>query len=180
MDDERLIENVIDQIKEAQIKLGYAKETMRLYYPALSLSRLLNAGIEDDRELFKALEHDSAFDHTRLGKLTFALHETRIEVSVMPEGVEYVHRNIEASSFLVELIRLFQNVHGCSLDEIRRLFEKYDKEYICDKMPEGMDFDYVLYFKNKKIDKYYYYIKMEMGHTIYHRFTEADYQMLVQ
>lgn len=31
MNKDRLIENLTEQIKEAQLKLGYAKETIRLY-----------------------------------------------------------------------------------------------------------------------------------------------------
>ncbi len=72
---DRLTQNIIDQVKEGQLKLGYVKETVRLYYP-----------------------------------LT--------------------------------------------------------------------DFDYVLYYCNREIDEYYYCVKMEMGHTIYHRFTKEDYELL--
>ena len=38
---EALIQNMTDQIKEAQLKLGYARETMRLYYPLSSLNAML-------------------------------------------------------------------------------------------------------------------------------------------
>lgn len=41
MNTEKLIKNIIDQIKEAQIKLGFAKETTRLYYPVESLNAML-------------------------------------------------------------------------------------------------------------------------------------------
>ena len=41
------------------------------------------------------------------------------------------------------------------------------------------DFDYVLYFQDEEIDPYYYCIKMEMGHTVYHRFIKEDYEKLV-
>ncbi len=34
-------------------------------------------------------------------------------------------------------------------------------------------------FDDAEYDAYYYCVKMEMGHTIYHRFTKEDYQMLV-
>ena len=57
--------------------------------------------------------------------------------------------------------------------------EKYDPEYICEKMPAGSDFDYAIHFHNAEHDEYYYCIHMEMGHTIYHRFTEADYLALL-
>ena len=46
-------------------------------------------------------------------------------------------------------------------------------------MAPGTDFDYAVYFDDAEYDAYYYCVKMEMGHTIYHRFTKEDYQMLV-
>ena len=47
-------------------------------------------------------------------------------------------------------------------------------------MDPGTDFDYAVYFDDETYDAYYYCIKMEMGHTIYHRFTKEDYQKLVE
>ena len=38
MNRERLIKNMTDQVKEAQLKLGYAPETVRLYYPVQALA----------------------------------------------------------------------------------------------------------------------------------------------
>ena len=43
---EALIQNMTDQIKEAQLKLGYARETMRLYYPLSSLNAMLSSLIQ--------------------------------------------------------------------------------------------------------------------------------------
>ena len=34
MNVKRFIENIVEQIKEAQLKLGYVKEVIRLYYQA--------------------------------------------------------------------------------------------------------------------------------------------------
>lgn len=175
----RLTENIIDQIKEAQLKLGYAKETVRLYYPVESCNVLAGTDIEDARKLAAFLEENPAFTHTSLGRLRFTTHEGRIEVSVPPEGTKYVHEKIPAPAFLSDIIELFGTRHCCTLSDIKDVFEKYSKEYVCEKMPEGMDFDYVLYFKEKQIDPYYYCIKEEMGHTIYHRFTKEDYDALL-
>ena len=47
-----------------------------------------------------------------------------------------------------------------------------------EKKPEGSDFDEVLYFKDASVDAYYYCVKEEMGHTIYHRFTKEDMENL--
>ena len=46
-------------------------------------------------------------------------------------------------------------------------------------MPEGSDFDEALYFEDPSIDEYYYCVKEEMGHLIYHRFLKEDYQKLL-
>ena len=56
MDTDRLIENIIEQIKEAQIKLGYVKEVIRLYFPAASLSLLLQIPEESAEVLAEQLE----------------------------------------------------------------------------------------------------------------------------
>lgn len=177
---EKLIQNVKDQIKEAQIKLGYVEETVRLYYPAASLNLLLGINAESAEELKTFLETEPAFSDTGLGKLHFAVCDGRIELSVSPKGVEYVHREVENPAFLTELITFFQNHHTCTKEEICPLFCKYDKDYVCEKMPEGMDFDYVVYFRDGKVDPYYYCMKEEMGHTVYHRFMKEDYLELLR
>ena len=53
-----------DQVKEAQLKLGYAKETVRLYYPVDSLNTILGSNAKDDQEMLtllrKAFEEKSS------------------------------------------------------------------------------------------------------------------------
>ena len=124
MKQNQLIENMIDQIKEAQIKLGYARESVRLYYPVESLNRLMGTTARDGEEMKTFLESDPAFW------------------------------------------------------DICGVFARFSESYVCEKMPEGADFDYVLYFPDGRVDGYYYCIKEEMDHTIYHRFTEADFKAL--
>lgn len=167
-------------MKEAQIKLGYAKETVRLYYPVTSVNALTGTDIKDAKELVIQLENNSSFSDTKLGQIQFAVHGGRIEVSIPPEGAEYVHQEVPSPAFLTDMIELFGAHHNCTLKEVQDIFEKYSRNYMCEKMPEGMDFDYVLYFEDEKIDAYYYCIKEEMGHTIYHRFTKEDYQALME
>lgn len=175
MQTERFVKNMTDQVKELQIKLGYAKETVRLYYPISSLNALLGMSFSDDREgrkvLQKALEQE-------LQQYVFTIHENRMEVTISPEEAERIHLYEETSPFLQELVNLFQTNHHCSLEEICKVFASYPEEYVCEEMPEGTDFDYVIYFKDLSVDEYFYCIKMEMGHTIYHRFMKEDYEQL--
>lgn len=177
MNTERFLKNIMDQIKEAQLKLGYVKETVRLYYPAASLNGLLGTDCASAKELAVLLQHTFS-QETVLGTLQFHTHADRIEIGIPPEGAEYVYRKVETPAFLKELIELFQTRHSCSLEEIQEVFGHHGS-YVCERMPEGSDFDYVMYFENEAVDEYYYCIKMEMGHTIYHRFVKADYQNLI-
>ena len=51
MKQNKLKQNIIDQIKEAQIKIGYVKETVRLYYPAATLNTLMGTDKKNAEEL---------------------------------------------------------------------------------------------------------------------------------
>ena len=52
---EVLIKNIIDQVKEAQIKIGYARETVRLYYPVTSLNLMLGTNVKSGKEMVELL-----------------------------------------------------------------------------------------------------------------------------
>ncbi len=175
---QRLIKNIIDQIQESQIKLGYVKETIRLYYPVSSLNNLLDSEVKTTEEMVQRLTQEFSRT-TPLGDLKFSQHQGRIEISIPPEGGAYVHDQIKVPDFLQEIISFFQINHSSTIEEICRVFEKYNKDYVCMQMPESADFDYVIYFEHTSIDEYYYCIKMEMGHTISHRFLKADYEQLI-
>ena len=181
MNMQALIQNLKDQIKEAQLKQGYVKETIHFYYPPKTLDALIEEPALEEEELVKKLQEHA--NGSELGHLQFALRKEegqgRIEVNVPPEGAEYVNRAVKTNPFLADMIALFGNNHACSLEQIRSVFEQYSTEYVCQKMPESADFDYVLYFEDPQIDAYYYCVKKEMEHTIYHRFTQKDYEALL-
>lgn len=186
MNKNKLTENIIDQIKEAQIKLGYVKETVRLYYPVASLNALLGTSAETADEFLWLMKRDAGsskpsacLDDPVLGSLEFSEHGGRIEVKIPPEGAEYVHREVEEPQFLKAVIELFGTYHHCNLADVRAVFERFDRNYVCEKIPEEMGFDYVLYFPDGKTDAYYYCVKEEMDHTIYHRFTKEDFKALI-
>jgi len=76
------------------------------------------------------------------------------------------------------VIELFGTSHNPSVDDVCACFAEFSPDYVCCKIQDN-DFDYVLYFQDEEIDPYYYCIKMEMGHTVYHRFIKEDYEKLV-
>ena len=176
---DRFLDNMVEQIKEAQLKLGFEKEEIRLYFPAESLCSLLELPAMAGEELLELLEKEDAFSHTKLGPLSFSCRKNRMEVRISPSGVAYVHEKVPDPPFLFAIIRLFQEHHSLSIEKIRSLFENFNPDYVCEQMEPGTDFDYVLYFPDHTPDSWYYCIRMEMGHTIYHRFTEEDYRSLL-
>ena len=93
--------------------------------------------------------------------------------------IPHVHEQVPNPPFLESVIELFRNNHNLTIEEICACFAKFNEHYQCNKMEPGTDFDYVLYFPDHNPDSWYYCIKMEMEHTIYHRFTEADYYSFV-
>lgn len=52
-------------------------------------------------------------------------------------------------------------------------------EYYVEKMESETDFDHARHFADAKPELWHYCVKIEMGHVVYHRFTEADYRSLV-
>ena len=178
MNENGLIQNVIDQIKEAQLKLGYAEETIYLYFPLESLNGILQTNYKEEKGLLEALRQAPAFSESKLGKLSFRLHQKRIEIRILPQGARYVKECVPDPPFLKELIHMFSHSHALTIEEVKSCFEKFDDSYVCEEMSLGSEFDYVLYFKDTGIDSYRYCVKMEMGHAVYHRFTPADYERL--
>ena len=179
MEKERLIKNLTEQIKEAQLKLGYVRETIRLYFPVQSMCDILKTELVSGKELIALLEEEKEFEDTVLGKLNFTLcRGDRIEVCISAQGAVYVHEQVENPPFLERLIEMFQRNHRLTIEDICGFFAGFSKHYVCEKMEHGADFDYVLYFPDHHPDSWYYCVKIEMDHTIYHRFTEADYRLM--
>lgn len=204
MKKQRLIKNITDQIKEAQMKLGFVRESIRLYFPWDSFMVLLGetleeegAGIHSEDKLFpddgncseterkkqksrilNELNGSAGLGAGGLGQVSFRESRGRVEVTIPPEGAEYVHREISDPPFLKAVIELFGTSHNPSVDDVCACFAEFSPDYACCKIQDN-DFDYVLYFQDEEIDPYYYCIKMEMGHTVYHRFIKEDYEKLV-
>lgn len=176
----RFVDNMIEQIKEAQLKLGFVKESIRLYFPVESMCSLLQIKCGSGEELLSVLNEEKRFEDTVLGKIGFSLSKGRIEVRVSPDGAAYVHDCVSDPPFLAEIIDLFQKKHSLTIEEICACFAQFGENYVCEKMAPDAEFDYVLYFLDGKPDPWYYCVRMEMGHTIYHRFTEEDYRSLIR
>lgn len=168
-----LLQNLIDVVQEEQIKIGYRKEVVRLYYPAKSVNNLLGTD-EPSRVLMNLLKDFIVFSREKLGDIDFFLENERVCFVIPEVGAEYIHNKIGERSFLKELIKIISHCH-CGISEIEGVFKKHSESYRCNKVDHN-EFDYLLWFEDGKPDRYMYCIKFEGEHTIYHRFTRKDYE----
>lgn len=169
---EALENNIIDVIKEEQIKLGYREETLRLYYPMESINNLLGADLTIEK-LSEVLYEFCIYLKERFGGVEYYRNNTRYCFVIPPKGVTFVHEEVKDPIFLQEFIETISN-HNCSIEDILLVFHRYSDNVICDKVDNG-EFDYLIYFENGVPDAYRYCIKFEECHVIYHRYTYIDY-----
>jgi hypothetical protein len=174
-----MLEKVIcDAIKEEQIKLGYEKETIRLYYPMHSLAHILEEDITETGRMDEALAAFADRVQSKLGKVQISHDSDRYCILIPPTGAAYVNENYSNNPFLVTFIDTIRK-HDCTLDQILEVFHSFSDQVACEKS-ETDEFDYIIYFKDSLIDDYRYCIKFDYGHTSYHRFSVKDFEFLLE
>jgi hypothetical protein len=159
-------------MKEEQIKLGYRKEVVRLYYPIVSLNRFLGAslGIE---EMKKALREFCDSVQNRLGKIEVSNVEERFCFCLSPEVSEYIDTHTPHEGFLYDFIETVSR-HGVTMEEVIDQFRKYSDCVHIERVTHG-EFDFLIYFEDGQPDSFRYCLTDEGCHIIYHRFTIDDY-----
>ena len=170
----KLEKSISGILKEEQIKLGYRKEPVRLYYPLSSLNALL--GTDDNAQTMqKRLSAFSANMEGNYGHILISHEKERFCLEIPEKGSEYVHKREEIQDiFLAELIDKVRG-HGHAVQDVFNVFYKYSDQVHVERTENG-EFDYLVYFEDGKPDDYRYCFHMEGDHIIYHRFTPEDYQ----
>ncbi len=172
------LEKVIcDTIKEQQIKLGYEKETIRLYYPMSSLANILEEETTDSKLMDQYLAEFAKRSSDKLGTIQISHKADRYCIAIPPDGTSYVHENYPDNPFLEALIQVVRK-HDSTLEQLLKVFRSFS-EHVCCEKSEIDEFDYVIYFTQDTMDDYRYCIKFDEGHTVYHRFLQKDYENLM-
>jgi hypothetical protein len=169
----KLEQNICDVIKEEQIKLGYRKEVIRLYYPLMSLNRFLQAELNIE-QMQKVLPEFCHSVEDKLGKIEVSNKGERFCFCFPQEASEYIHTHTEHEGFLYDFIETVSR-HDVSIDDVLKQFKKYSDCVHIEKTAHD-EFDYLVYFENGKPDSFRYCLKDEGCHIIYHRFTPDDYR----
>lgn len=163
-----------DLLKEQQIKLGYFQGSSALFFPEKSFDHLL--GIADDDNI-KALRKERiaklrAIAEPTLGPLRITKLDERFRIEISAVGNAYVHENVEADEFTVDMVKLFSK-HHVSLEEVKDLFRKHDECYEFQAV-DGSGFEYIFSFHDLGKHPYYYLMHQDGEHMTYHRYLEID------
>lgn len=172
MNFKKLENNIVDLIEEQQLKLGYLKETVRLYYPLSSLNNFLKTSCNVD-EMREQLQYFGEKTKAHLGEIKVTNSGERFCIAVPPTGAEYVYNKLDKNGFLAQLIEVVRN-HGCTLEQVLQIFNKHSDKVHVEQMSNG-EFDYLIYFEEGVPDDYRYCITVEGEHVTYHRYTPEDY-----
>lgn len=169
----RLEKHLMELIKEEQCKLGYQKETIRLYYPLVSLNHLLHTAYNVE-QMQRNLQEYGKSGQSVLGELQVSHENERFCILIPPEGVEYVYLHTEKQDFLRDFIAAIRK-HSCTIEDIQEVFCNYSDNVHFERVEHG-EFDYLFYFKDGTPDEFRYCITDEGPHMIYHRFMPEDYR----
>lgn len=173
MNTNALIENLMDILKEAEIKIGYSEQPLSLYYPLDSLNHLLETNLAAE-EMLHTLQDAFSSDNQPLGAVTVSVDDTRFCFRIPESGVSHVHHTRQ-NPFLEEFISLIRST-SCTIDDILAVFHRYSDRVTVEKIEGNEEFEYLIYFTDGIPDRFWYCIQLEHGHAVYHRFTEWDYR----
>ena len=171
MNHEKLQKNLIDLIKEEQAKLGYRRESVRLYYPLQSLQHFYHCLDSADEMQTRLLDFSETVANT-LGAVEISRKGDRFCFVIPESGTEYVHTQMKENEFIRQLVELVGR-HHATMEQIRTLFEAQEAPCIITDM-DSEEFDVMIRFTEGD-DPYYYCFKDEGCHMIYHRFLPEDY-----
>ena len=120
------------------------------------------------------LQHLPETWQEKLGDVGVTAKKERFCFYIPEQGSVYVHEHEKPDEFIRELVELVGR-HGCTMQEIRKLFCKHSSHVECQKIENG-EFDWMFRFAEDEEDPYYYCFKDEGIHIIYHRFLPEDYR----
>lgn len=169
----QLGKNITDVIKEQQVKLGYRSESVYLFYPLISLNRLLgtDAGPEQMEDLLVSF---CMYAEPRLGGIGITRLEDRFCFVISPQGADWVHAHTDENEFIIAFVNTISR-HCVTMDEVLELFHRYSDAVRVEKV-DHPEYDYLVYFEKGDPDDYRYCLKSEGPHVTYHRYTPEDYQ----
>ena len=168
--------DLIDNILESSVKLGFADTSITFYYPETSLTELFECGKD---ELSYAVSEFRKIEKDKFGDIVFEElndEKRRYAVKVSAEGTEWVHANFKTSAFIEEFVKEIKRP-GNTLDDIAAFFRKFSTTAVISKNSPD---EWALSFGDDNVDPYVYHIEQNVFGLEYHRFTKAAYRNMME
>jgi hypothetical protein len=174
-----LEENIETTVFEGLLKLGYQdNESIRIYYDLDLLNHLLCTSFASNEDCLGHLKEFQVYVKERFQNIQILLVRNRFEFIIPTEALAYIYKKNENNLFLKEIIKTV-NSHDFTLQDILGIFERYSKDYICEEL-DNSEFQYVLYFKDGKPDKFKYCFSFDEMGGYYHRLLDFSYNKIMQ
>lgn len=190
MTTEFLRQHIFDTIKEWQMKIGSREESIRLYYPAVSLMNLLRL---EDEAGDKKPEGEAGFGgldgallifaqdaEPVLGKIRFSRQGERYCIEVPEKGCAYIADAVPEPEFLKRFLSVI-TAKDSTLEQIRACFRDFAGIHelgYTEEDKEGEGVGHVFYFSSAVPEPYIYCVEEDEFGLTYHRFTREDYEDL--
>lgn len=177
-----LEKHIIDTIREWHLKLGFDNENIQLYYPKDTIMGLLELSIDTPLDTLKEyLNEFKQYTFERLGNVNILYSKNQVCFDVSSEGGKYIAENVPEPVFLKEFLEILKDKSN-HLEQIRNFFIDYAKKHNGEciennAINEGMG--YAFYFNREDIDPYIYCIEDDDFGVTYHRFTQLEYNKLL-
>ncbi|BCJ95886.1 hypothetical protein acsn021_34550 [Anaerocolumna cellulosilytica] len=169
-----LEENIESAIYEGLLKLGYAdNESFSIYYDLDLLNHLLETEFISKQKCLAYLDEFKTFADPRFFNLIITLEGGRFKFTVPAEGITYISDKNKDNHFLQNLIKKV-NTHQFTLEDILDIFDKYTPGYICEEA-DHPEYKYIIYFKDRSLDKFKYCFNFDVLGNYYHRLIEFSY-----
>ncbi len=169
-----LEKNICDTLKEWELKIGYGKEPVELYYPAESLCSLLGLPKEEKGRLEETLEMFLGNVRERLGEVRITRSQDRYCIRIPESGVRYVRDHVTASPFLIKFLETVRQP-GSTMASVEQIFLEYSEQAV---KRLGVDGTMIFFFQDQAVDEYVYCVEEDEFGLQYHRFTRTDYKNL--
>ncbi len=174
-----LEENIETTIYEGLLKLGYTdNESFSIFYELDLLNYLLGTAFQTREACLDYLQEFIAFVKGRFYDIRILPERDRFKFTVPKEGVAYIYKNNENNLFLKELIDTV-NSHSFTLKDILAVFKRYSEDYACEEMNHP-EFQYVIYFRDGRTDKFKYCFTFDGMGGYYHRLLDFSYNKIIR
>jgi len=169
-----LRQNIIDNILECEVKIGRGDYPVTFYYPAEELMDLLGCSKDNILANIDMFKKEAAGEFGYVTIVPCNGNGERFAVTVLPDGVNRICNNNQASDFIRSFIIEIKRPQN-TLEDMVLFFKSFDDGVIVEK---ESDDEWAIFFENEDIDPYVYYIEKNVFGLEYHRFTYSAYERL--